>query len=127
MSASRQVYGWASSRACSSTISWSRPRASGGSGSSGAISTTVVRDFLDGATLDPGVIVSVIANCDAGEVLLSGGFTVLALRDQADLEKMVPIQSGPTSNPNEWQAQIVGTGSTTGLVELHAFVVCAVP
>ena len=99
----------------------------GPTGPTGAISTTVVRDFFDGGTLDPGDIVSVIANCDAGEVLLSGGFTVLALSDQADLEKMVPIQSGPISNPNEWQAQIIGTGSTTGLVELHAFVVCAVP
>lgn len=75
----------------------------------------------------PGDILQAIASCDPGEVLLSGGFTVEAETDQTDLEKVVPIQSGPTSNPNEWVVGIIGTDQTTGVVTLTAFVICAGP
>jgi hypothetical protein len=97
----------------------------GPTGPTGALGTTVVRDSLDGLMFTPGDILQVIASCDPGEVLLSGGFTVEAA--DPDLVNVVPIQSGPTAQPNEWVARIIGTGSTTGVVTLRGFVVCAVP
>jgi hypothetical protein len=68
----------------------------------------------------------VIASCDP-LTLLSGGFTVEAETDQTDLEKVVPIQDGPTAQRNEWVARIIGTGRTAGVVALTVSVVCAVP
>jgi hypothetical protein len=65
----------------------------------------------------------VIASCDP-LTLLSGGFTVEAETDQTDLEKVVPIQDGPTAQPNEWVARVISTGRTAALT---VSVVCAVP
>ena len=98
----------------------------GPTGPTGGLGATVVRTSNDGLMFAPGDILQVIASCDP-LTLLSGGFTVEAETDQTDLEKVVPIQSGPTNNPNEWVVRIIGTGRTTGVVALTAFVICAVP
>jgi hypothetical protein len=37
---------------------------------------------------------------------------------------VVPIQDGPTAQPNEWVARIISTGRTAALT---VSVVCAVP
>jgi hypothetical protein len=40
---------------------------------------------------------------------------------------VVPIQDGPTAQPNEWVARVIGTGRTAGVVALTVPVVCTVP
>ena len=103
------------------------PGPTGPTGPTGGLGATIVRTSTDGLMFAPGDVLQAIASCDP-LTLLSGGFTVEAETDQTDLEKVVPIQSGePTSNPNEWVVQIIGTGQTTGVVGLTAFVICGGP
>jgi hypothetical protein len=86
----------------------------------------VVRTNDNSGTLGSDDILPVVVACDAGEVLLGGGFMVEAQVDrQIDLAQVIQIQSGPTAQPNEWQAGIIATANT-GMVTLHAFVVCVV-
>jgi hypothetical protein len=100
----------------------------GATGPTGVFGTTVVRTNDNAATLRSDDILPVVVACDAGEVLLGGGFMVEAeVNRQIDLAQVIPIQSGPTAQPpNGWGAQIIATANT-GLVTLHAFVFCAVP
>jgi hypothetical protein len=99
----------------------------GPTGPTGGLSTIVVQTNFKAASLHTDDILSVIAACAANEVLLSGGFMVEPeMTRQSDLGQVVPIQSGPTVQPNEWQSQIIATADT-GMVTLVVSVVCAVP
>jgi hypothetical protein len=88
------------------------------------MTATLVRESFDGIRFSPGDILSVPIGC-APLTLVSGGFTVVAANTR-DLQKVLPIQSGPTS-ADEWQAALIGTARTIDVVELHTFAVCAVP
>jgi hypothetical protein len=99
----------------------------GATGPTGVFGTTVERTNDNAGTLRTDDVLLVFVACDADEVLLGGGFTVEAeLGRQVDLAQVIPIQSGPTTQPNEWAARIIATANT-GVVTLRAFVTCAVP
>ena len=99
----------------------------GATGPAGVFGTTVVRTDSAGDALGTNDTLDVHVSCAPGEVLLGGGFNVQAQVDRkADLGQVIPIQSGPTIIPNQWQASIIATANT-GVMTLEAFVFCGVP
>jgi hypothetical protein len=99
----------------------------GATGPPGAAGTTVVRTDSSADALGTNDTLDVLVSCEPGEVLLGGGFNVQAQLDRKDdLGQVIPIQSGPTIVPNQWQASIIATANT-GVMTLEAFVLCGGP
>jgi hypothetical protein len=99
----------------------------GPTGPAGAVGAAVLRTSATSGTLGSDDILTAVVACDAGEVLLGGGFTIEAeVERQIDLAQVIPIQSGPTTLPNTWEARLIATANT-GVVTLNVFATCAAP